>query len=257
MSPARSAPIRTPAIVVRVRAFKDADRIVELLTPGHGRISAYARNARRSVRRFGGALDIGNRVDASLRPSRSGLWGLNEATLEDGRVQAHGDLDRLAMLAYAAEVCGRLAREGHPEPRLFGLLDMACTLLDAMSHPPSIQFRLGLEAKALTFAGITPVLDACASCGEPPATPMVIVAHSGGAHHAGCIPGGGPPVSLEWLTGAELARRSPLKDSLDSPAPDGPTWALAEGIEAHISSALRSRKVLSSLGPEAGPFTAG
>jgi DNA repair protein RecO (recombination protein O) len=230
-----------------VRPFKEADRMVDLLTPEHGRITAIARNARRSQRRFGGALDVGNRVEASLRPPRGNLWGLDEARVIDGRKRAHNDLDLLALLAYSAEVCGRLARESHPEPRLFGLLDMAATLLDAMSGPPSTQFRLGLESKALTFAGITPVLSACATCGLPPADRMVMVAHAGGAHHAECIPGGGTPVSLEWLEAAELARRSPLRESIDAVAPQGPSWALAESIEAHLGSSIRSRSVLRAL----------
>jgi len=239
--------VQTPAIVVGVRAFKEADRMVDLLTPGHGRVTALARNARRSVRRFGGALDVGNRIEASLRPPRGGLWGLDEATVIDGRKSAHGDLDRLALLAYATEVCGRLAREAHPEPKLFGLLDVAATLLDAMTSPPSRQFQLGVESKALTFAGITPMLRCCATCGEASSVPMVIVAHAGGAHHAACIPGGGRAVSLEWLAAAEAARRSPLKDSVSAHAPLGPQWALAEGIEAHIGGRLKSRRVLSAL----------
>ena len=84
---------------------------------------------------------------------------------------------------------------------------------------------------------------------------MVIVAHAGGAHHAGCIPGGGPAVSLDWLAGAELARRSPLRDSVDAQAPHGPRWPLAEGIEAHLGSALKSRKVLRSLDTPSAPST--
>jgi DNA repair protein RecO (recombination protein O) len=240
---------------VGVRAFKEADRMVDLLTPGHGRITAIARNARHSQRRFGAALDVGNRIEASLRPPRGSLWGLDEATVLDGRVGAHNDLDLLTLLVYASEICGRLAREDHPEPKLFGLLDMAATLLDAMSAPPSVQFRLGFEAKALTFVGVTPVLDACVSCSQPPAPPMVIVAHAGGAHHSTCIPGGGTPASLEWLAAAELARRSPLRDSVDAVAPDGPAWALAEGIEAHIGKALKSRSVLSALTSTLPPHT--
>lgn len=247
MSQARPLPTRTPAIVVGVRAFKEADRMVDLLTPDHGRITAIARNARRSQRRFGAALDVGNRIEASLRPPRGSLWSLDEATVIDGRVGAHSDLDRLALLVYASEICGRLAREDHPEPKLFGLLDMAATLLDAMSAPPSVQFRLGFEAKALTFVGVAPVLDECTACGQPPAPPMVIVAHAGGAHHSSCIPGGGTPASLEWLAAAELARKSPLRDSIDAVVPDGPAWSLADGIEAHIGKRLKSRSVLRAL----------
>jgi len=247
VSRARPLPVQAPAIVVGLRAFKEADQMVDLLTPEHGRITALARNARRSLRRFGGALDIGNRVEASVRPPRGGLWGLDEASIVHDRRNIHQDLDRLTLMAYACEICGRLAQENHREPKLFGLLDATLTLLDALDQAPSAQFRLGLEAKALTFAGITPILNACATCGEPPEAPMVIVAHSGGAHHAHCIPGGGASASLAWLTAVELARRSPLQASVDAQLPSGPQWALAEGIEAHIGSAIRSRKVLSTI----------
>jgi DNA repair protein RecO (recombination protein O) len=251
MSYARRLPISTQAIVVGVRAFKEADRMVDLLTPEHGRLTAIARNARKSQRRYGAALDLGNRIEASLRPPRGTLWALDEAMVLDGRKRAHCCLDRLSLLAYCAEVCGRLAREQHPEPRLYGLLDMAATLLDAMEGAPSAQFRIGFEAKALTFAGVTPVLDACVACAEPPAAPMVIVPHAGGAHHAGCLVGGGQAVSLDWLAAAELARRSPLRSSIDAPSPPGPRWCLAGGIEAHLGSGLRSRGVLASIGSSA------
>ena len=79
MSRARPLPTKTQALVVGVRAFKEADRMVDLLTPDHGRITAIARIARRSQRRFGGALDVGNRVEASLRRPRAELWGQTAA----------------------------------------------------------------------------------------------------------------------------------------------------------------------------------
>jgi DNA repair protein RecO (recombination protein O) len=251
----RPLPIHVPAIVVGTTTFREADTIVRLLTPDHGRITAVARNARRSTRRFGGALDVGNRIDATLRVPKRGMWGMDEAALIDGRHRTRTDLGRMGMVAYACEVAGRLAREEHGEPKLFGLLDMACTLLDATSEPPAAGFRIGLEAKALTFAGLAPVLDRCAGCGSPPDEPMVLDPHTGVAHHAGCAVVGGVPVSIPWLQAVELTRRSPLRSSLDTALPPGPSWAMAEVIEAHLGSALKSRRVLSSLLSVDGPST--
>ena len=240
----RGLPLQRTGIVIGVRDHKEADRIVHLLTPDNGRITALARAARKSTRRFGGALDIGNRVEATLRPPRGDWWGLDSATLEDGRTHARKDLSLISLLAYAAEVCGKLAREDHPEPKLFGLLDMALSLINAMSDAPSPLFRLGLEAKALTFAGFGPQLQRCVACGE--ALEDISLLTTAGAQHRHCSDVG-VHVSLAWLNAVETARRTPLRDSIDVPLPPGPTWALSEAIEDHLGRSLRSRPVLATL----------
>jgi DNA repair protein RecO (recombination protein O) len=230
-----------------MRAYKEADRIVTLLTPEHGRITALARNARRSSRRFGAALDLGNRIDCTLRPPKGAWWGLDAAELQDARTGARSDLERIALLAYACEVCGQLAREDHPEPKLFGLLDMAATLIDGCLTPPSPVFRWGLEAKALSFAGLAPVLGRCARCEGAPVEPMRLALARGGAVHLDCDDAGGVPVDCSWLAVAETARRQPLKHSIDTPVPEGPLWGIASAIEYHLGRGLRSRPVLATL----------
>lgn len=242
------APVQwEPAIVVGSADYGDADRIVRLLTPQWGRVSALARSARRSARRFGGALDHGSRVDAALRPGTGSLWHIDEATLVDGRLGARRHLSTLALLSYSTELCASLAREHHPEPRLFGLLDTAGLLLSAITGPPGPLFRLALEAKALTFAGLQPALTRCAACDGPAEDPMVFAPASGGAMHRACQAGEGGPVSLGWLHAVEDARRTPLKDLIDGSAPEGPLDALAEAAEAHMNAPLRSRAVLADL----------
>ena len=242
----RTLTVHRSAIVVGIQNHREADRIVRLLVPEQGRITALARSARSSTKRFGGALDIGNRLEVSLRPPKSadGWWGLDSAILEDGRIHTRSDLERLALMAYCTEVCGQLAREGHAEPKLYGLLDMALTVIDALTDAPSPSFRIGLETKALTFAGIAPRLGVCVVCGEALSDPIHL--SPDGAAHRYCSPRG-LAVSLPWLEAAEDARRRPLKESIDTPMPQGPSWAFAETIEAHLARRLRSRSVLTTL----------
>lgn len=250
-----STPHRTgPAIVLGHVDFGERDRIVRLLSPDHGRVACLARGARGSRRRFAGALDLGNRIQAHLRPGRGELWHLDEAVLEDGRTGARQDLLRLSLLAYAVELCGGLAREHQPEPRLYGLLDMACLLLDAMTAAPGAAFRAGLEAKALTFAGLAPTLARCAACGEAllPGEELAFEPHKGGATHRACSPGL-PPVPAAWAAAVEAARRAPLRELIDLPLPPGPGWALAEMVEGHLGRPLQSRRLLAALLEPAPP----
>lgn len=246
-------PADHPAIVIHRSPYRDHDLIVRLLTPDLGQISAIARSARASKRRFGGALNYGNRLVATLRRGRGELWTLDEVRLTDARTEAHNDLRRLSLMGYTCEVAAALARPEHPEPRLYGLLEVACLLVEAAPTPPMAMFRLGFEAKALTFAGLTPALTRCVECTHPldapPGPPLRYDPQRGGALHAQCDVEGSLSVPSRWLAAVEAARRTPLKDLLNARPPGGPVWALAETIEAHAESALKSRSVLAELHP--------
>jgi recombinational DNA repair protein (RecF pathway) len=169
---------------------------------------------------------------------------MDAALLQDGRTHARGDLERIALMAYATEVCGQLSREEHPEPKLYGLLDMAITLIDALIEPASQLFRLGLEAKALTFAGIAPRFTTCMTCDLEAEGKMLLT--TSGVHHYACSRDG-EQVSTQWLLAVEGARRSPLRESIDAPDPSGPQWILAELLEQHLGRRLRSRSILATL----------
>ncbi len=234
------------AIVIGHVNYRDSDRIVRLLTPESGRISALARGARRSRRRFQGALDMGNRVKVELRPSRGELWSLKSALLDRALVTARQDLLMLAQAAYFCELAGALAQRGRPEPQLYGLLDTALLVLDACSAPPTALFRMAVEAKALTFAGFAPRLDRCVICGEPPDGEGLSYDPSpGGVLHRRCGPG--VAVSPPWAEAVEAARRTPLAELVDRPPPEGPRWLLQEHLTWQIGGALKSMKLLSEL----------
>jgi DNA repair protein RecO (recombination protein O) len=237
---------KVEAIVIGGLDYGESDRIVHILSPEHGRISLMARRLRSRKKRHGGILELGNRVSLDLREGRGRLATLDQAQLRDGRVHIRGDLDRIALLAYGIEICGALAREHHPEPRLFGLLETMALILDALDQAPRSAFRLGLEAKALTFAGLAPVLSRCARC-EGPLAPQMGWSHSaGGAVHLDCE-ASERDVESAWLEDVESARRSPLKDLVDLDVKPGPAWLLSETIAAHVGRELRSRSVLQAL----------
>ncbi|MCZ6822253.1 MAG: DNA repair protein RecO, partial [Deltaproteobacteria bacterium] len=57
---------RTRALVLRTFDLAESDRLVHLYTEDLGRVSAIAKGARRSQRRFPGTLEIFNLLDAQL-----------------------------------------------------------------------------------------------------------------------------------------------------------------------------------------------
>ena len=240
----------TPAILLGRQDYGEADRIVRLLSPEYGRISAIARSARRPGRRFSGGLEPGNSIKATLRDRPGGLSVLEASDLLDGHLSARDNLESSALLAHCVELAGGLAREYQPEPRLYGLLQTALLLLDASTALPSRAFRLGFDLKALTFAGLRPLLDRCVRCGEVPASneAICLVETGQGVAHFACAPHG-TPIHADFLQALREILQSPLRELLDLAIPEGPPEVFSEAAEAFLGRPLLARRLLQSLEP--------
>ena len=232
-------------IVVSHVDYGESDRIVHLVTPESGLVAAMARGARKSKKRYAGALDIGNRIRTQMSRGKGELWRLNGATLDHGRPHIRSDLERIALAVYACELVGYLCPREHPAPMFYGLLDTALLVLDACSAPPLSAWRPALEAKALTFAGFAPRLERCDVCGLEADGELVFSASNGGVRHSDC--GGGAPMSRVFARALELSRRTPLSELVDVALPAGDLWCLNELLVWHCGRQLKSRSLLDAL----------
>ena len=159
--------LKSQAIVLRSIRYGEADRILHLYTPHHGRIGAIAKGARRSRSRFGARLEPFFRVQLVMHEGRGELVTISAADT----VATHAALrEHSATLDAAARACDAVARlfeTSDPHPAVFTLLANELALLSsdrAQARPANgLAFRL----KLLLAAGIVPQLASCASCGEP------------------------------------------------------------------------------------------
>jgi len=159
--------LRTEAIVLRSIRYGEADRILHLYTPAHGRVSAIAKGARRTRSRFGARLEPFFHLQVLLYEGRSDLRTVTSAeTLE-----AHGPLrERAASLDAASRACDAVARlfeSGEPSEPVFHLLANHLRLLDADERHSGPAWQLAFRLKLLVAGGFAPHLATCASCGDP------------------------------------------------------------------------------------------
>jgi DNA repair protein RecO (recombination protein O) len=160
------APLRTEAIVLRSIRYGEADRIVHLYTPGHGRLSAIAKGARRARSRFGARLEPFFRSTLVLHVGRGELHTVTSVDT----VAAHPGLrEHAATLDAAARACDAVARlfeTPEPHPEVFRLLENELGLLDADRTHARAANGLAFRLKLLLAAGIVPQLGSCVACGE-------------------------------------------------------------------------------------------
>ncbi len=161
-----AGPLKTEAIVLRSIRYGEADRILHLYTPGHGRLSAIAKGARRARSRFGARLEPFFHVRAVLHEGRSDLLTVTGVDT----IATHAGLrDHAATLDAAARACDAVARlfeTPDPHPAVFGLLLNELALLHSDAGQARPGNGLAFRLKLLLAAGIVPQLAACAVCGE-------------------------------------------------------------------------------------------
>ena len=174
MAPRRSrsgsrAPLDdVPALVLRVVEFGEADLIVHLLTPTRGRVTAMAKHARKSVRRFPGSLDLFNQLEVKIHPRRrGGMPLLDRARLVDPFLALRDDPVRYGLACYVMELLARLAPEEGVGPEMREIFAFALEALEALEHGhPDARMRVLVELRALDALGMRPELRHCVRCGR-------------------------------------------------------------------------------------------
>jgi DNA repair protein RecO (recombination protein O) len=247
--------LKLTAVVLHTVDHGESDRVVTLLARGHGKLAAFARAARASKKRLGGALEPFTLVKAELSGRGGGdrLLRLESVSTERAFHAIRGDLARIACAAYAVELSRELTRDHEPHDELFDLLVDYLTRLDEAPARPAM--LRAFELAALAAAGYQPRLDACARCGA--ALPDGEVSFSpadGGALCQGCARQAGPGLpalstgglaALRRLQGGGLeAGQAPLEAAAGRESRE----ALERFLTHTLGHRLRARRFLDEVG---------
>jgi DNA repair protein RecO (recombination protein O) len=191
------ATLRSEALVLRSVDYSESDRILHLLVPEVGRLTAIAKHARKSVRRFGGTLDLFNRLEVQIARGRGAAMSrLDRARLIHSYAPLRTDPARFALGCYLLELLDRMAPEDGSRTDVKRLYAFALGALEWLStRAPDAQTRVFLELRALDALGLRPELSRCVRCGREPSTGETVDFH---------VADGGP------LCGACGARRTDL-----------------------------------------------
>ncbi|MFT3927250.1 MAG: DNA repair protein RecO [Myxococcales bacterium] len=153
------------ALLMRAVDYRDSDRVVTLFTQELGKLSALARGARSSKRRFAGALEPYAVIRVELTPSRGELWNLGAASISRSFPGILQDLARMEVAAAALLLVRETQPPREPDPALFLALVQYLTLVDVAGDATRVGL-LAFALRALARLGLAPRLDACGRSGE-------------------------------------------------------------------------------------------
>jgi DNA repair protein RecO (recombination protein O) len=192
------------AFLLRSVDYADADRIVTLLTSSFGKLSCIARNARRSRKRFGGALEPLALLDVELRQGQGQLATLLSAHVARAFPRILAELPRMSAGFAALELLRELSAEHQPDPGVFATALELLGALDAAQVAPE-QLLLCFEVRLLGQLGFAPRLDQCGQCGKRPRDGQAVL-FDPRLGHLSCRGCGGAQHRLSGLVRGELQR---------------------------------------------------
>ena len=232
---------RDEAVVLRTHKLGEADRIVTLLTRGHGRVRGVARGVRKTTSRIGARLEPFSHVDVQLYEGRS----LDTVTQVE-TIAAHGadlssDYPRWTAGSAMLETAERLTpEEREPAVQQYVLLVSGLRALVAGDHDPGLVLDSYL-LRSLAIAGWSPSFEDCAKCGAPgPHRAFSVV--SGGMVCTNCRPPGSaaPSVAAVTLMGALLSGDWPMADTSETRERREASGLVAAFLQWHLERGLRS-----------------
>ncbi len=154
----------TPSVIVRLSDFGDSDRVVTMMTLAHGKLSALARGARKSQKRFGGLTLFAIGEATVVERPRASLDLLDGFHAARGLPHIVDDMARIAHAGYACELIDGLLPARQPEPGVFrGLIEF----LGGLDEQGATAARLrAFELHLLALVGLAPTLNHCLGCGR-------------------------------------------------------------------------------------------
>ncbi len=162
--PRQARTFRTPAVILRRQDFGEADRLLTVLTPQHGKLRAIAKGARKPRARKSGHVELFALVDMLIAQGRE-LHIVVQAELQEPFLPLREDLARGSYASYIAELMDRFAAEDNANPAEFELLVQTLGWL-CKETDPALLTRY-YELRLLQLTGFAPSLHRCAVGQEP------------------------------------------------------------------------------------------
>ncbi|MFT4259064.1 DNA repair protein RecO [Microbacterium sp.] len=230
---------RDEAVILRTHKLGEADRIVTMLSRGHGKIRAVAKGVRRTSSKFGARLEPFMVADVQLYQGRSldivqqaeslGAYGTDIAV----------HYDRFTAANAMVETADRLS-DAEATPEQYLLLVGGLRALARGEHAPrSILDSYLLRVMALS--GWAPSLDSCARC-DAPGPHASFAGHLGGMVCRSDAPAGTPRIAERTLTllRALMAGEWDLIDAASPVELGAASGLIAAYAQWHLERGIRS-----------------
>ena len=155
--------LNTKGLVVRVTPYNDADAILSVLTPTHGKLTVKARGLRRKNSPLIAPCQLLAYAEFTLFEYRN-MYTVNEAHSLELFSPLRKDLQKLSLGSYFAQAAETMSQEDMPNPELLSLV-LNCLYGLSKLDLPEILVKAVFELRSACLSGYAPDLYGCYRCG--------------------------------------------------------------------------------------------
>jgi len=176
------AQYQVEAILVAVRDWGDADKMVTLFSREHGKIVAFANGARRPRSSLASGMQLFTHLEVTLLSGKN-CDSVKQCEVKHAFRNLQEDFNCMAYGSFIAELTAELCPERQPEPHIFDLLLEVLQIL-TVRNPRMV--ALAWAWQLLSIAGYHPEFDHCTLCGQAVSFPTYFNFTSGGCVCKNC-----------------------------------------------------------------------
>jgi DNA repair protein RecO (recombination protein O) len=235
---------RDQGVVLRTIKLGETDRIVTILTQGHGKIRAVAKGIRKPGSRFGARLEPTTHVALQCYRGRSDLDIVTQTETIDSNRKLREHYGCLTHAVSMLEATDQVAQEREPNAALYRMLVGA---LRTLATDPSPLVSAAFFWKLLSLEGFHPLLDACARCSSEEGPFTAFDLDEGGVLCEPCGRFGGRRIQPETLALVQRILGGDLRGAL-AESPSATTTEVERlavfTLEHHLERRLRSAALL-------------
>ena len=155
---------KTEGIVLRETEYKDADKLLTVLTKEHGKITLRARGVKSGRSRGKAACQLLTFSEFTVL-EKQGRYVITEAVPKEMFPELREDIELLYLASYFAQVTEAVAQEEDAMPELLSLLLNALYALAKLKKPQML-VKAAFELRLACIAGFLPDLRGCVVCGN-------------------------------------------------------------------------------------------
>lgn len=151
-------------IILRETPIGDYDKIMTVLTAEYGKLSVFAKGAKRLKSPIFTATQLFSYSEMTLKQTGNTYY-IRSGDLIENFYHMRDTLEGAALASYIADIASDIAIEETPASELTRLV-LNCFHLIASGKKPLPQIKAVFELRAMAIAGFMPNLVACAGCGN-------------------------------------------------------------------------------------------
>lgn len=174
----------TKALVLREVKYKEADKILTVLTQDEGKLTVSARGVMRKGSKIAAACQLLAFSEITLFENK-GKWYVKEAQAIEQFLGLRKDIGSLSLGVYFASLLEAVSDEDSPNPQMLSLGLNSLFALSRGLYPPE-HIKAVFELKLMCLSGYEPSLDYCPVCGDPDPPKPVFSITGGTLLCAGC-----------------------------------------------------------------------